>query len=132
MSALEPTIPVPTTPEEIPGLVAAAFNRGSADALLALYEPGAVLAVPPDGKQVSGLDAIRQAVEPLFARVRSAKIDLVDALQTGDLAMTQAEWVLTGTDEDGAEVKMSGRGTVVSRLQPDGTWRVVFDDPVSP
>jgi ketosteroid isomerase-like protein len=71
-------------------------------------------------------------VEPLFGRVRTARIDLVATLRTGDLAMTHAEWVLTGTDEDGAEVVMSGRGTVVSRRQPDGTWRVVFDDPVNP
>lgn len=121
----------PTTPEEIPGLVAAAFNRGSPDALLALYEPAAVVAIPPDGRQASGLDAIRRAVEPLFARVGSARIDLVDTLQTDDLAMTRAEWVLTGTDDDGVEVEMAGRGTVVSRRQPNGTWRVVFDDPVS-
>jgi uncharacterized protein (TIGR02246 family) len=131
MSAPNATTPVPASPEEIPRLVAAAFNRGSPDALLALYEPGAVLVVPPDGHQVSGLDAIRQAVEPLFGQIGAARIELVETLQAGDLAMTHAEWVLTGTDEDGAEVEMAGRGTVVSRRQPDGTWRVVFDDPVS-
>lgn len=131
MSAPDQTTPLPTTPDEIPGLVAAAFNGGSPAALLGLYEPGAVLTLPPDGQQVTGLDAIRQAVEPMFERVTSAKIDLVAVLQTGDLAMTHAEWTLTGTDEDGAPVEMSGLGTVVSRRQPDGTWRVVFDDPMS-
>jgi ketosteroid isomerase-like protein len=47
------------------------------------------------------------------------------------MAMTCAVWRLAGTDEDGAPVEMTGRGTVVSRRQADGTWRVVFDDPVT-
>jgi ketosteroid isomerase-like protein len=27
---------------------------------------------------------------------------------------------------------VTGRGTMVSRRQPDGTWRIVLDNPMSP
>jgi ketosteroid isomerase-like protein len=27
---------------------------------------------------------------------------------------------------------LSGRATVVSRQRPDGTWRIVIDNPLSP
>jgi hypothetical protein len=27
---------------------------------------------------------------------------------------------------------MSGRGAIVSRWQPDGSWRIVLDNPLSP
>ena len=38
---------------------------------------------------------------------------------------------MTATDGD-APVEISGRGTIVSRRQPDGSWLIVLDNPVSP
>jgi ketosteroid isomerase-like protein len=37
--------------------------------------------------------------------------------------------VATAGDE---RVAMAGRGTIVSRRQADGSWRVVLDNPMSP
>jgi ketosteroid isomerase-like protein len=31
-----------------------------------------------------------------------------------------------------APVRLTGRGTMVSRRQPDGSWGIVLDDPLSP
>jgi ketosteroid isomerase-like protein len=39
---------------------------------------------------------------------------------------------VVGIDRDGKPVEMGGGGTLVSRRQPDGTWRIVLDDPLSP
>jgi uncharacterized protein (TIGR02246 family) len=119
------------SPEEIHALIAAAFNAGDLDAFLELHEDDAAAILPPEGRRVSGRDAIRAAVEPIFALGPSARIEVVGKLQSGDLALTHARLdVVAGEGRERLEV--SGRGTIVSRQQPDGTWRIVLDNPMSP
>ena len=119
------------SPEEIHALIAAAFDAGDLDAFLELHEEHAATIVPPEGRRVSGRDAIRAAVEPIFALGPSARIEVVGKLQADGLALTHARVnVVAG---DGRErLDVSGRGTIVSRQQPDGTWRIVLDNPMSP
>ena len=74
------------SPEEIHALIAAAFNAGDLDAFIELHEEDAVALVPPDGRRVSGRDAIRAAVEPIFALGPSARIEVVGKLQADGLA----------------------------------------------
>jgi len=111
------------SPEEIHALLAAAVNAGDADAFAELHEPDATVIVPPDGRRVSGRDAIRAAVRPVLALAPAAEIELVDKLQSGDLALTFARVEVFGS---------VSRGTVVSRRQADGSWRIVLDNPLSP
>jgi uncharacterized protein (TIGR02246 family) len=118
------------TPEEIQALIAAAFNAGDLDAFLQLHEEDATVVVPPDGDRVSGREAIRAAVQPTFALRPTIRNEVVDKLQSDGLALIHARWNLAGTD-DGQLVEMSGRATVVSRRQPDGTWRIVLENPMS-
>jgi hypothetical protein len=49
----------PIKPEDIQRHFADAMTFGKIDAVLALYEPGATLVVPPSGPAVTGLAAIR-------------------------------------------------------------------------
>jgi uncharacterized protein (TIGR02246 family) len=118
------------TPEEIQALIAAAFNAGDLDAFLQLHEEDATVVVPPDGDRVSGREAIRAAVQPTFALRPTIRNEVVDKLQSDGLALIHARWNLAGTD-DGQLVEMSGRAAVVSRRQPDGTWRIVLENPMS-
>ena len=56
---------------------------------------------------------------------------MLGKLQTDGLALTHARVnVVAGDGDDRMEV--SGRGTIVSRRQPDGSWRIVLDNPMSP
>ena len=119
------------SPEEIHALIAAAFNAGDLDAFLELHEEDAAAFIPPDGRRVSGRDAIRAAVEPIFALRPKARIEVVGKLQADGLALTHARLnVVAGEGRERLEV--TGRGTIVSRQQPDGTWRIVLDNPMSP
>jgi uncharacterized protein (TIGR02246 family) len=118
-------------PEELHALVEAAFNARDVDRLVDLYDEEATLIVPPQGARARGKRAIREAIEATIALRPQARMDVLDKLETDCLALTQGRWTLTGTGEDGAPVEMSGRGTMVSRRQPDGTWKIVLDHPMS-
>lgn len=120
----------PRNPEQIHALVAAALNDGDADAFASLHEPTATIVVPPDGRRVTGRAAIRAAIEPLIALRPVVRIDVVDKIQTDGLALTHGAWTLAGSDDRGL-IEMSGRGTMVSRRQADGSWRIVLDNPLS-
>jgi uncharacterized protein (TIGR02246 family) len=98
-----------STPEEIPVLLAAAMNGGDLDAFVELYEPDATTVVPPEGKLVNGRAEIRAALEPIFA-----------------------SRPLEGSDSDGQAIELAGRGTIVSRRQPDGRWLVALENTLSP
>lgn len=117
-------------PEEIHALVAAAINDRDPDAFAALHEPNARIVVPPEGRRVTGDAAIRRAIGPVLALRPVIQIEVVDKLQADGLALTFGRWSLAGADGDEL-VEMTGLGTMVSRRQPDGTWRIVLDNPLS-
>lgn len=120
-------MPVARSPEEIHALIEAAFNAQDLEAFSALHEPDAAALVPPDGARVCGREAITAAVRPMISRGPDARIEFVAKLERDGLALTHARWRLAF---DGAV--MTGRGTVVSRRQPDGRWLIVLDNPQSP
>jgi len=120
-----------SSPEEIHALIAAAFNAGDLDAFIALHEEDAATVVPPDGRRVSGREAIRAALEPIFALRPTARIEVVGKLEADGIALTHARLnVVAGDDDERLEV--TGRGTIVSRRQPDGSWRILLDNPMTP
>ena len=116
------------SPEQIHELIAAALSAGDVDAFVELHEEDATTIVPTDGRQVSGHAAIRAAVGPIFALRPTARIDVLGKLESHGLALTHARVRVTAEPS----VDIDGRGTVVSRRQPDGTWRIVLDNPLTP
>jgi uncharacterized protein (TIGR02246 family) len=120
----------PRSPEDVMAAIAAAVNAHDLDAFMALHEPDAVVVVPPDGERASGHDDIRRVLEPLFASAPSTVIDLHGMLRSDGLAMSHSHFTVRLTRPDGEQVEKSGMGTVVTRRQPDGTWRIVFDYPL--
>ncbi len=92
-------------------------NAGDVEGLVALYEPGAVLAVPPGGL-ATGHEQIREVYARLLAdRPSSGSAGQPPAILNGDLALTS-----TRLPGGGATVE-------VARRQADGTRRWVIDQP---
>jgi uncharacterized protein (TIGR02246 family) len=122
---------VARAPEELHALVEAAFNAGDVDGIVALYDDDATLIVPPDGTRATGKHAIRAAIEATLALKPAARMEVLEKLESDGLALTQGRWTLVGSGEHGTRVELSGHGTMVSRCQPDGSWRIVLDNPMS-
>jgi ketosteroid isomerase-like protein len=92
-------------------------NAGDVEGLVALYEPGAVLAFPP-GRLAAGHDEIRKVYTELLAgRPSFSSAGQAPAIRNGDLALTS-----TRLPGGGATVE-------IARRQPDGSWRWVIDQP---
>jgi ketosteroid isomerase-like protein len=87
---------------------------------------------PADGTVVRGRDEIRAVSAGIFALEPRASIEVMGKVQGEGLALAQARWSIDGVDPDGNPVELAGRGTIVSRRQPDGRWLIVLENPVSP
>jgi len=104
-------------PEELARLLVARINAGDVEGVVALYEPGAVLALP-DGGTATGAAEIRDFYAMLIAgRPRLEPGEQPPALRQGELALTSSRLVGGGATAE------------VARRQPDGTWRWVLDRP---
>ena len=116
------------TPEEAPQLWAETFIAGDLDALVELYEPDATLVAQP-GEVVEGTEAIREALRAFLATQPTFNLEVRKVLQTGDIALSFADWTLRGTGTDGEPIEMAAQTSDVLRRQADGTWRFAIDNP---
>jgi uncharacterized protein (TIGR02246 family) len=121
-------IDAPTTAAALPATLAERLGAGDVDGALALYEPEATFA-PQPGAQVTGLDAIRAALEQFAALRPAMRGEVEKVLEAGDVALVTNRWHLEGTGPDGAPLAMGGVSADVMRRQADGTWRILVDDP---
>jgi ketosteroid isomerase-like protein len=104
-------------PEDLGRYFLERANAGDVEGLVALYEPGAVLAFAP-GKLAIGHEEIRKAYADLLAdRPSFSSAGQQPVIRNGDLALTST--LLPG---GGATVE-------VARRQPDGSWRWAIDQP---
>jgi uncharacterized protein (TIGR02246 family) len=115
-------------PEEVIELFAVSLNRGDVDAAITLYESEAVFA-PQPGEEVTGLEAIRDALRQFAALKPRLRGEITNVLTAGDVALVQNRWQLEGTQPDGSPVEMRGHSADVLRRAPDGGWRILIDDP---
>ncbi len=118
------------SPEQLHRAFQDAFNRHDLEALVALYEPGAVLA--GDSGPAQGTDAIRERYRHALATRPSIEVQTLGVTVNGDLAMLHGKWVLQAAGPDGTGVSLDGRNTETARRQPDGRWLFVIDNPSVP
>jgi uncharacterized protein (TIGR02246 family) len=111
------------TPADLHRRVQAAFNAGDADALVALYEPDAVMATP-DGDVVTGLDAIRQQWEGFIALGGTITMLTRHAIEVDGIALLSNDWNFVAE-----RMEFSSRTSEVARRQTDGNWCYIIDNP---
>jgi ketosteroid isomerase-like protein len=102
-------------PEDLGRFFVQRANQEDLDGLVALYEPGAVMATGP-GQTVAGTSAIRQQLERFLDGRPQLTGESQPAVEFGDLALTSTSF-------------QGGATAEVARRQPDGTWLWVIDQP---
>ena len=117
-------------PEQLHRAFQDAFNRHDLEAIVALYEPGAVLAGV--GGPAQGTGAIRERYRHALATHPSIDVQTLSVNVAGDLAMLHGKWILQATRPDGTEIRMEGRNTETARRQQDGRWLFLIDNPSVP
>jgi uncharacterized protein (TIGR02246 family) len=101
----------------------AAFNRGDAVAVAALYTTdGTVL--PHTHAVVKGTEAITQFWSGMItAGIKDHDIELLDAHEVGDIAYSNGKWRAIGVGVDGKQQVFEGLIVTILRRQRDGSWR---------
>jgi uncharacterized protein (TIGR02246 family) len=118
-------------PAEIHTLFRHAFNLGDVGALIALYEPDAVLRV--DGKEVIGHESIRKALESFVTQGGLMTLETRAIVESPQgLAVLHGSWSIEPPTGMGAQIATRGLSTELVRKQPDGTWLYVIDNPHTP
>ena len=118
----------PTTPELTHELFVKYFNEANVDALLALYEPVAVL-FPAGTAPASGHSEIREALKGFLARQGHMRLTVDRVLQADNIALLFSSWTLEGWAPDGTPHNTAGQTTDIVRRQPDGSWLLLIDNP---
>jgi uncharacterized protein (TIGR02246 family) len=121
---------MPESPEQLHRAFQDAFNRHDLESIVALYEPGAVLASV--GGPVPGTDAIREHYRGVLAKRPSIDVQTLSVNCAANLALLHGKWILHETGPDGRQVRREGRNTETARQQPDGRWLFVIDNPSVP
>ena len=118
-----------TTPEACDVVLAESIGAGDLDAIVALYEPAAVLIDAASGAPLEGHAAIRQSFAGLIAAKGRIACRVVKVVRSGELALCYNDWTGSMVGPDGQRTQIGGRAMEVVRRQADGTWRYVLDDP---
>ena len=116
------------TPEEVLHSVTECINSGNLDSLMMLYESDACFAFQP-GQFIKGREGVRQGLQEFVDMRGKLESKIKRVFQTSNLALEISEWSFRGTGPDGNPVNLASTATDVLRQQPDGTWRVIIDNP---
>jgi uncharacterized protein (TIGR02246 family) len=117
-----------TTPADTVASFIAAMNRGDAREAAAHYEEQVAFVAEP-GVVVTGRAAAEAALAAMLQTLPRLSSGACLVLVAGDIALYHADWHMSGSAPDGSKIAMSGHSADVLRRQPDGTWRVVVDNP---
>lgn len=116
------------TPADLHRLFVRHFAAADLDALVALYEPDAVL-YPEPGKRAFGRTEIREVLGGFLALQGRFDMKPARVAQAGDTATLFADWTLEAKAPDGSAIHLAGQTADVVRRQPGGEWLFIIDCP---
>jgi ketosteroid isomerase-like protein len=118
----------PTSPRDVIERFERYLGDRDVEALVALYEPHAAFEAEP-GTVVHGHGAIRQALARFVGLDPTITGQIQKVVEADGTALVVNKWRLEGTGPDGAPIQMGGLSADVMRRRPDGSWRMLIDDP---
>jgi ketosteroid isomerase-like protein len=101
------------------------FNTGDVEAVMAMYEPRAIL-VSPSGQAAEGATGLRAALNEFLSLKPTLTMGAFRLSVAGDLALSTVKWTLNGTGPDGQPVHMEGND--LGRPAPPARWHVALCD----
>ena len=116
------------SPDDIHTVFASGLNAGDAEAVADLFEEHAILVSDPE-RIVRGRAAIRDGLVNFLTTRPQLTLNASRVVRNGDIALLYSDWTIKGIHPDGQAFSSEIRPTHVVRRQPDGTWRIVIDDP---
>jgi enoyl-CoA hydratase/carnithine racemase/ketosteroid isomerase-like protein len=118
-------------PENLSRLFSERASAGDLDGLMELYEAGARF-IGPNGGDAEGERTIRERLSDLLAMEPNIVSTDTQSVRAGDVALLSNRWQMSfGNGGGGSSAGIEGTSTEVARRQPDGSWRLVIDDPAS-
>ena len=105
-----------------------AFQNKDIDAVMACYEPNAVVVFEPESP-VSDTNILRKMFTEMSMLNPVFTYSGHDVFISGDIATHIAPWEMTATAPDGTEIKQSGLSVAVLKKQTNGTWLMAIDNP---
>jgi uncharacterized protein (TIGR02246 family) len=117
-------------PEEWPRAFTECLSAGDLGGMLALYETDACLQAP-SGEVAAGHERIRAVLAGLIRSQARLESRVAKSLVTGDLALLYSDFDGTLIAPSGERRDVHQRAIEVLRRQSDGSWKLVFGDPVA-
>ncbi len=117
-----------SSPDDIHTIFGDGLNARDVDRVADLFEETAILISDRDNI-VRGRAAIRQGLQNFLEIKPTMKLNASRVARNGDIAILYSDWTVSGVHPHGAPFAMNVRPTHVARRQPDGSWRIVIDDP---
>jgi ketosteroid isomerase-like protein len=110
-----------TTPDELPLVFERHFNAGDVAGLMADYYAPTATYAPLPGQIVWG-EGVEPAIASLVGLGHTMEVSVRHVMRSDDVALIVLDWEIAG-------LSLRGTATDVARLQDDGTWKCVIDNP---
>ncbi|MEJ2760650.1 MAG: DUF4440 domain-containing protein [Gammaproteobacteria bacterium] len=106
-----------------------AINNGTDSSnLKELYTRDAVV-IPPSGEIFSNIsDYSTFLTDYIRNRVANFQVETINLRAVGDTAYQDAVWMATLKRSNGKDTEVSGEMTNVLQRQPDGSWKIKFQN----
>ena len=103
-----------------------AFSQADAAGVASLYTEDAKL-LPPGNSMMTGKDAIQSFWQAAMDMgIKEAKLEISELESDGNLAYEVSKFTLSGQQQGGESIMMTGKYVVVWKNQ-DGTWKLHVD-----
>jgi ketosteroid isomerase-like protein len=123
--------PIANSPEHAVELLDRAFNEGDLDAVLSFYEDVAVVVSEPS-RVMRGAAEMKSFFEAAIQTGASAKQLKTRVIEADGVALFLSRWTLIPSGTGPEAVNRTFVATSVFRRQPDGTWKILIDNPFGP